>query len=296
MPGVRAGPGGMNGPVHLLCRGLGAKDVLGGTTERRAMDRKIMACGVLAVGGVWAMAAGQPAGTSPTPAPPPAPPVAPATTPEVKVPAQSAAKGTDVVITVDSSEAEDLTEWVEKARGICVEWYPKVCALLDSEGFEPAKTVKIVLKKKMNVPAATGGGVISVNADYVRHHTDDLGMMVHELTHVVQAYRHVEGGMGWMTEGIADYVRFYKYEPGADHSKINPKKASYRDSYRTTAAFLAFVAERHDPNVVTKLNAAMRAGGCDEAKVKEIMGAEPGALWKEFVAALETPKDRPAAK
>jgi len=38
-------------------------------------------------------------------------------------------------------------------------------------------------------------------------------MIVHELVHVVQAYPENRANMGWLAEGIADYIRFWKYEP-----------------------------------------------------------------------------------
>lgn len=204
-------------------------------------------------------------------------------------PAKNAkAKGSDVEITVDCTDAPDLKEWGEKARTICIEQYPKLCEMLDSPGFTPSRSIKIVFNDKYKgVAAATSGDIITVSVEYVRKHKDDYGMVVHELAHVVQAYRRGNPGMGWMTEGIADYVRFYKYEPGADRSRINPTNASYKDSYRTTAAFLNFLAKR-DPDVVKKLNAAMRAGGCDEKKVNEILGGDLATKWREFVVTLES--------
>src|ERR1044071_2047675 len=90
--------------------------------------------------------------------------------------------------TVDCTEAPELREWGEKAKGICEEWYPKIGAYLATDGFVPREAVKLVFKKEMKVPAATGGGTISINAEYVGKHKDDFGMVVHELTHVVQAY------------------------------------------------------------------------------------------------------------
>ncbi|MGH7133730.1 MAG: alpha/beta fold hydrolase [Phycisphaerales bacterium] len=195
--------------------------------------------------------------------------------------------GVMVKITVDASEAPDLKEWGEKSKAICEKWYPLLLQALPSEGFVPRSEVAIVFKPEMRVPAATGGGTISVNAAYVRQHKDDYGMMVHELTHVVQAYpNRPRRAPGWLVEGVADYTRFYLYEPGADRSRINPEKASYRDSYRTTARFLDYLVRTHDPEIVKKLNASMRAGECDEAKFKEIVGADVDELWKAFLASL----------
>ena len=64
---------------------------------------------------------------------------------------------------------------------------------------------------------------------------------------------------GWLVEGIADYIRWFKYEPKPTGTRPrNPDKANYTDSYRITAGFLNFVVQKHDKEVVAKLNAAMR--------------------------------------
>lgn len=207
--------------------------------------------------------------------------------PNIK-PGLKPALGVPFTIELDCTEAPELKEWGEKARAICIEQYPILCEMLNSDGFKPRPDLKIVFKGSMRVPAATGGGTISVNAPYVVQHPDDFGMMVHELTHAVQEYRRPPRGadMGWLTEGIADYTRFYKYEPGADKSRIDPAKATYRDAYRTTAAFLNYLVNKHDKDIVVKLNARMRAGTCTEATFKELLNTEVADLWKEFAATL----------
>ncbi len=67
------------------------------------------------------------------------------------------------------------------------------------------------------------------------------------------------GNPSWLVEGVADYVRFFKFEPGK-LGKINPERAHYNQSYRVTAAFLAYLVEKYDPKFVLKLNLSMRAG------------------------------------
>lgn len=216
--------------------------------------------------------------------------------------AQPAAVSASAAITVDCTEAPDLKDWGEKAKTICEEWYPKINAALPSDGFTPPASVKLVFRKEMKVPAATSGGVISINAAYVSKHLDDYGMVVHELTHVVQSYprnkAHGEGGkpadMGWLVEGIADYVRFFQYEPHT-RIRVDPERASYRNGYRVAAAFLDWLNRTHGAETVKKLNAALRAGDCGEGKFKELTGKALDDLWKEFVATLP-PSAKPAAK
>jgi hypothetical protein len=64
-------------------------------------------------------------------------------------------------------------------------------------------------------------------------------------------------------------VRFFKYEPGKI-GRLNPERAKYDGSYRVTAAFLNYVTEKYDKELVKKLNKAMREGEYKED------------LWKQF--------------
>ncbi|HYD00208.1 MAG TPA: alpha/beta fold hydrolase [Phycisphaerales bacterium] len=188
------------------------------------------------------------------------------------------------MFTVNCDEAPDLAEWGERAKKVCEEWYPRLIKEFGSEGFKPRESVSIVFKKTMRVPAATGGGTISVNAEYVRGHKGDMGMMVHELFHVVQAYPRQKADMGWLTEGLADYVRFWQYEPQTKQRQIDKEKASWRNSYRVTAAFLGWL-ESKAPGSVVKLNARMRKGGVDESVFEDVTGKGVAAWWQEFVEA-----------
>ena len=66
-----------------------------------------------------------------------------------------------------------------------------------------------------------------------------------------------------------------------------PEKAQYDASYRTTAAFLAYVTEKHDPKLVTKLNALLREGKYDAKVWKTLTGKDVEELnrdWKESLA------------
>jgi hypothetical protein len=110
--------------------------------------------------------------------------------------------------------------------------------------------------------------------------------MVHETVHCVQRYR--RGGNrnpGWLVEGIADYIRFFKYEPGK-LGRINPDRARYDGSYRVTAAFLAYVTEKYDKELVRKLNMAMRAGEYKEEVWKDCTGKTVQELGEEWKATL----------
>lgn len=189
-----------------------------------------------------------------------------------------------VEVTVDTRDAPQLAEWGKKAAALAVKWHPIITDLLRSEGHVPPGQVRIVFKSGMKGVAFASGRTITIAAKWVTDHPDDFGMVVHELTHVVQGYR--RGGPSWLVEGIADYVRFAHFEP-MTRIRVNPKRASYRDGYRTTAKFLAWAEAQHDRDLVRKLNQALRAGKYRDALFEKYTGKPLDRLWADFLAAQE---------
>jgi hypothetical protein len=185
---------------------------------------------------------------------------------------------------VDVTDAPELKEWAEKAARVCERQYPLICEELKSDGFRPRTVIEMTLKHDYNGVAATGGGRITGSVKYFKSHPDDVGAMVHETVHCVQNYRG-RGNPGWLVEGIADYYRFFKYEPGK-LPKLTPERARYNGSYKVTAAFLGFVSEKYDKELVRKLNKAMREGQYRDELFKELTGKPLEELNQEWRAAL----------
>jgi hypothetical protein len=102
------------------------------------------------------------------------------------------------------------------------------------------------------------------------------------LVHVVQRYPNSHKGAGWLVEGIADYLRYWKYESEKPRHKIG-ENASYRDGYSTAASFLAWIVWKYDRRTVRRLDAALRKGDYDEALFRKITGKDLPELWDEFV-------------
>ena len=127
---------------------------------------------------------------------------------------------------------------------------------------------------------------ITISADFVRAHPDDFGMVIHELTHVVQSYP--AGGPGWLVEGIADYIRIVHFEPGAPRPKLT-RLASYKDAYKTAAMFLEWIEVKHKPGLVKELNAILRQGTYRDECWTELTGKSVADLWSEFVSQKSAP-------
>lgn len=191
---------------------------------------------------------------------------------------------TFVIDTTDVADSADSVRWAEESRTLCEQWYPIVYRFLATEDWTPPKEIKLIFKKELKVPAYAQGSSITISADWANKHPDDFGCVIHELTHVIQSYPNQRGKPGWLVEGIADYVRFWKYEPEFPRPRIDKEKASYKDSYRTTAAFLAWITTKYDKRIVPKLDKALREGKYSDAIWGEVTGRSVDALWEEFVA------------
>jgi hypothetical protein len=186
---------------------------------------------------------------------------------------------------MDISHAPDLAAWAKSAQQKMEDFWPDTDALLYSDGFISPNTVNVVFLSGPNVTgvAATGGGVMTVNADWCRAHPEDTGLTVHEMAHVIQAYSGY--GAGWLVEGIADYIRWVKFEPQNFQPHINVQKATYHDAYRTTAAFLGWCELHYDSCLVTKLNHALRDGDYNNNLFELYCGKDVDTLWKQFTDA-----------
>jgi len=207
-------------------------------------------------------------------------------------------------IVFDYSATPDLKEWVEaKLVPACVEWYPKIVAMLPSDGYEPPKKFTVTFSKDYTGVAAAAGTRVVCGHNWFRKNLEGeaVGAVVHELVHVVQQYgrprpqnaRDVANpppsrNPGWLVEGLADYIRWFLFEPESQRPRPNPNRANYDDSYRTTGHFLEYVMRKYDKEAVKKLNAAMREGRYSEDLWKQLTGKtadELGQEWKQTLAA-----------
>jgi hypothetical protein len=189
-----------------------------------------------------------------------------------------------VEVVDDVSDAPELKQWAEETARTCEQAHPMINEELKSDGFTPARRISMVLKKSYHGVAEAGDGQITGSVDYFRRHPRDVGAMVHETVHIVQSYRG-PNNPGWLVEGIADYIRFFKFEPGK-LGPIDAKSAHYDGGYRVSAAFLASVSENHDKHLVQKLNAACRQGKYQKEIFKQLTGKKLGELDEEWRVSL----------
>ncbi len=184
-------------------------------------------------------------------------------------------------IEFDFSKTPDLEDVAIKAKAAMERWYPRIEAFLATPNMKRPEVVRVVFDPDGEGVAAASGDRITVSAKYMRGHKDDLGMFIHEMTHVIQAYppsRH-----GWLVEGIADYVRDIRFEPARRWQKVDPKRHNYNSGYLVTAQFLFWLERTHDHALVQKLNADLRAGLKDKDPIQKHLGRPVEELWQAYV-------------
>jgi predicted alpha-1,2-mannosidase len=199
-------------------------------------------------------------------------------------------------IAIDTSEAPELTDWADhKLAPVLAQWYPKITAMLPSDGYTAPSGYTITVQDMDGVAYTTGTNVF-VSARWCNDQMNGqaIGSLVHESVHVVQQY-HFDEVPSWLVEGMADYIRWFKYEPqshGADIAWMRHQgkdfAPKYNGSYRISANFLNWLTEKYDSNIVTEVNAAAREGKYSDAFWKQRTGKtlqELGAEWSGEVQA-----------
>jgi hypothetical protein len=206
------------------------------------------------------------------------------------VPAAEDPSRAAVHVEVDAGAAPLTLPWLQHAARLCAGWYPQVAALLDTAGFAPPRAVTLRsvptlggAPGRVGTPGVTSGTVITVGADWLELHPDDTGLVLHELVHVVQSYP--EGDPWWVTEGIADWVRYQRFETTDPRARPDVAQRSYRDGYAVTAAFLAWIEATFAVAMVTVLNTAMRRDAWSEGLFPATVGMSVDDLWARFVGA-----------
>lgn len=189
-------------------------------------------------------------------------------------------KGKYTLVFVDKSP--DFNQDLKKRLiDVFFEVYPKEAKLYNKKTSE--KVVFCVDPEYTGV-AAAGGGLVRFNPEWFRKNPGDVDVVTHEVMHIVQSYPG-GAGPGWITEGVADYVRFTL---GVDNAGANWKlpdydpKHSYENSYRITARFFYWIEKQGQKGLVKKLDHAMRSKTYSDAFWKDETGKTVDEWWEAY--------------
>lgn len=144
--------------------------------------------------------------------------------------------------------------------------------------------VLFVVDTAYKAVAEASGNRILFSAGYMKAHPTDIDVVTHETMHIVQGYGYSAGPV-WLTEGIADYIR-YKYGVDNVGSKWSlpdyNAKQSYKNSYRITARFFAWLEQNVKPGLIATLDQQLRAHQFTEQSWAALTGKTVDQLWEDY--------------
>jgi len=195
-------------------------------------------------------------------------------------------------LALDTSAAPELADWSQHTLApVLADWYPKIVAFLPSEGFTAPAHFTLKIQPMDGVAYTTETNIFASSAWCTSQIKGEaVGSLVHELVHVVQQYKS-GNAPGWIVEGMADYIRWFRFEPeshGADfvwmqrHEKNG--KFNYDQGYRVSANFLNWATEKYDAKIVTEVGAALRDDKYTDDFWKQHTGKtleDLGTEWKQ---------------
>jgi hypothetical protein len=161
--------------------------------------------------------------------------------------------------------------------------YPKIVKEYNKKSL---KTVQFFIDTAYHGVAATDNGRVVFSTEYMTKHPNDIDVVTHEVMHIAQDYGD-SSGPGWLTEGIADYVR---NEHGVANEAANWRLPAYKatqnydNAYRVSARFLLWVETKVKKGSVKKLDGIMRAHTYNDNTWKDVTGKGVDELWKEYSA------------
>ncbi|HEY3783316.1 MAG TPA: basic secretory protein-like protein [Fimbriimonadaceae bacterium] len=163
--------------------------------------------------------------------------------------------------------------------------YPLVLKVLQPTHPVGGPITILISYRFQQAAAQTDGSRIRVNAAYAEDNPRDMGIIVHELVHVVQGYR--ADDPKWLVEGMADYVRYYFYEPGSSRLILRASTANYDEGYEATAGFLDWVVRNYDKDLIKDLNQQLYEGIYSDDSWLKLTGHSLTQLNLEWKSTLQ---------
>ena len=159
-------------------------------------------------------------------------------------------------------------------------------ALVKQYNKKATRVVTFVIDPDYDGVAGTSNDKVVFSVKYMTAHPNDIDIVTHETMHIVQSYGDGSKIPGWLTEGIADYARD-TYGVGNEKAGWSLPKFStsqnYKNSYRITARFLAWLEYSGYKGIVKKLDQAGRDKTYDKGGIwKKLTGKTIDELWLTY--------------
>jgi hypothetical protein len=158
-------------------------------------------------------------------------------------------------VTLDVSLAPELESWANQYVLPEVRaWYPKISDLIAYPDYTPPARFTIKFSPDAALAYADWyNGIIVVNPKFAADNPQDLGMFIHEATHIIQTS--LGFTRGWVIEGTADWAREYAYR---DRAAIVPTvRDSYILGYSQGSVLLEYFRQKVHPDSIRRATVAL---------------------------------------
>jgi hypothetical protein len=195
------------------------------------------------------------------------------------------------VIDIEVTEVPEMKDWAQNLQKELLAFYPVLEEKLGKDNVR--RDIKIAVKKDVKGSGHTQGFNIVLGAEHFKNKPKDTGTAVFYLTRIMQSYK-AKNAPSWLVTGIADYIRWWNFEPIERRRSINPREAKYTNGFNDAAAFLVWIEKTHDKDAVRKLNEALYTDTYSNDFFKKLAGKEPPELWNDFIVSTQREADQAA--
>ncbi|MFG2907235.1 basic secretory protein-like protein [Kitasatospora sp. NPDC048286] len=187
-------------------------------------------------------------------------------------------------IDLDYAQAPDLGPWLEQQKKTVADYYPAISDLIIRGTFKAPSYFKIIMDPALTDHPAyawtnpdTGVKEIHVNIGYTRDNKGDTGFLVHEAVHVAVADNPTDRPW-WLSEGLADWVRDYNFQPGTGAQHFDPD-TGYDSGYQATARFVDHISKTYGKPALAHL---LNTTEYSEQLWVQLTGKSAQQLWNEM--------------
>ncbi|MFD1003622.1 basic secretory protein-like protein [Ohtaekwangia kribbensis] len=156
--------------------------------------------------------------------------------------------------------------------------------LMKAYNAKAAKEITFEIDTAYNGVAEASGTHVRYNPKWFHTNPGDIDVVTHEIMHIVQNYPG-DAGPWWITEGVADYVRYVYGVDNAGGGWALPPYINgqhYSNGYRVTARFLVWMEKQVKPGIVKTLDRAMRTATYTDAIWQQETGKNIDQLWTSY--------------
>lgn len=183
-------------------------------------------------------------------------------------------------VSVSEDSDPEYASWLEDAKKEIRIWYPKISDRLAKGNYEPTKSlsIRVISAPEAVAYAETEIGRITISREYLENHKDDFGgLVIHEMTHIVQDYR--GNGVFWAREGMADWVRTFFYRDPTKGARDPRGSEFYTNGYDSAAQMLAHINSKVGGSFMKDLNLSLKFNDYLESTTMKEMTEKTSAEW-----------------